>query len=162
MPVIQTWRYLSGFLYSKRLQPPWCENTKRPQPVFTVHFACFILPALVRRGKWQIYACLLTQTSALYLPSQTFRTFSGITDKAPSIQWRDRAGLSPASILASCPAARSLQSAAQEEHKLSFVILFSLISIAQAGNKYNPLAMYNMQCAAKKLHIFAEIKQKRV
>ena len=83
-------------------------------------------------------------------------------DKAPSIQWRDRAGLSPASILASCPAARSLQSAAQEEHKLSFVILFSLVSIAQTGNKYNPLAMYNMQCAAKKLHIFAEIKQKRV
>lgn len=35
-------------------------------------------------------------------------------------------------------------------------------SIAQAGNKYNPLAMYNMQCAGKKLHIFAEIKQKRV
>ena len=91
-----------------------------------------------------------------------FRTFSGITDKAPSIQWRDRAGLSPASILASCPAVRSLQSAAQEEHKLSFVILFSHVSIAQAGNKYNPLVMYNMQCAAKKLHIFAEIKQKRV
>ena len=83
-------------------------------------------------------------------------------DKAPSIQWRARAGFSPASILAPCPAARSLQSAAQEEHKLSFVILFSLVSIAQPGNKYNPLAMYNMQCAGKKLHIFAEIKQKRV
>ena len=137
-------------------------KTKRLQTVFSVFFAYFNLSAFVRRSKSLIYACLLTQTSALYLPSQTFRMFSGITDKAPSIQWRDRAGLSPASILASCPAARSLQSAAQEEHKLSFVILFSLVSIAQTGNKYNPLAMYNMQCAAKKLHIFAEIKQKRV
>ena len=136
-----------------------------PQPVRTVPN---FLAALHRHilGLFSVYVSWLGYPRFIPLPA-SFGSLSGLIlqwfwNVAPSLQWRDRAGFSPASILASCPAARSLQSAAQEEHKLSFVILFSLISIAQTGNKYNPLAMYNMQCAAKKLHIFAEIKQKRV
>ena len=47
------------------------------------------------------YACLLTRNSALCPPSRTITWYSGILDIAPSLQWRDRAGFSPASILAS-------------------------------------------------------------
>ena len=83
---------------------------------------------------WYVYACFLTQTSSPRFPSQTLR-FSGFKSKAPSIQWRDRAGFAPASILAFYPAARKtpavkpvgfpLQSAEKKEHKSSSVFSFS-------------------------------------
>lgn len=83
---------------------------------------------------WYVYACFLTQTSSPRFPSQTLR-FSGFKSKAPSIQWRDRAGFAPASILAFYPAARKtpavkpvgfpLQSAEEKEHKSSSVFSFS-------------------------------------
>ena len=105
-------------------------KTKRLQTVFSVFFAYFNLSAFVRRSKSLIYACLLTQTSALYLPSQMFRTFSGITDKAPSIQWRDRAGLSPASILTPDSSVAYRGGGLPKEHKRLYV-LFPKSSIAR-------------------------------
>jgi hypothetical protein len=44
------------------------------------------------------YACFLTQISSSDMPSQDIP--NGQLDQTPSIQWRDRAGFSPASILA--------------------------------------------------------------
>ena len=78
-----------------------------------------------------IYACLLTQRSTLYSPSHTHllssyigQRCSGILSKTPSIQWRDRAGFWPASILA--PA--SARFMPPGEHKclhMNFVFILS-------------------------------------
>ena len=145
------------FCIQKDCSPHGAKTPKDHSPFLLC--ICLFHFARARPTRQMVNLCMSPDSDLSTLP--TFPNVSNV-QWYPSLQWRDRAGFSPASILASCPAARSLQSAAQEEHKLSFVILFSLVSIAQAGNKYNPLAMYNMQCAAKKLHIFAEIKQKRV
>ena len=102
-------------------------KTKRLQTVFTVFFAYFSLSAFVRRSKSLIYACLLTWTSTLHLAFPNTKYSVAYTDKAPSIQWRDRAGFSPASILAFCPNTRNSQSLAQKEHKSYFFKIFSRI-----------------------------------
>ena len=46
-------------------------------------------------------ACFLARTSATDSPSQEIASLSGKMNQSHSLQWRDRAGLSPASILAS-------------------------------------------------------------
>ena len=46
-------------------------------------------------------ACFLARTSATDSPSQKISSLSGKMNQSHSLQWRDRAGLSPASILAS-------------------------------------------------------------
>ena len=55
-------------------------------------------------------------------PHKPFRhTCSGIMDSAPSLQWRDRAGFSPASILASL-----LRCSGQTEEHKTFIQLSEL------------------------------------
>ena len=100
--------FLSLFMVisiKKDCNPYGVENTIRPQSVFAV-LCMFHLTMFDRHSKkYQVYAGLLTQTSTLYLPSQTSHPVVFI-GKTPSIQWRDRAGIAPASILASYPTAR--------------------------------------------------------
>ncbi len=46
-------------------------------------------------------ACFLARTSTTDSPSQKISSLSGKMNQSHSLQWRDRTGLSPASILAS-------------------------------------------------------------
>ena len=72
-------RWTKGFFcIQKDCSPRGAKTPKDHSPFLLCVFVCFILPALIRRSKWQIYACLLTQTSTLYPPSQMFRSLSGI------------------------------------------------------------------------------------
>ena len=137
---------------------------------------------------WYVYACFLTQTSSPRFPSQTLR-FSGFMSKAPSIQWRDRAGFAPASILAFYPAARKtpagkpagfpLQSAEKKEHKSSSVFSFSKkyfiikMRFSQAPSRYfsafmsspfvngKPIWNFWMSCFRGLIHFLKSAKRKR-
>ena len=133
--------YLIVFYRSLSLKTKDCSPiVRKKHQKTTVRFHCAYLlpslPAFLRRSIRLIHLCMFPDSdlSSPRFPSQTLR-FSGFMSKAPSIQWRDRAGFAPASILAFYPAARKtpavkpvgfpLQSAEKKEHKSSSVFSFS-------------------------------------